>query len=190
MEDGSADISANPAASESSSRHNGNGAKAAPARGRVRRGPAAAARKEAADKGRRKTGPKKRAGGAIASPREQTEAGPRSAEMATQYRKLEEMENIAATKKPSAGKDTAAPTKKPAESVRELVAPHEWESMLNAFDESGVTVTSEYKSAPGEIEIDAEDLWERLSSTRWLKEQNTKDSGEDDPSNKTTVANR
>jgi len=179
-------------AQESARRSEAKERRATPARkGKARREPVIVERRE---KQRRKAAPKKMAGGAIAYRREQSaKDGSKNPELMTQYRKLEEMDELAATKKriaPSApGKDRES-GEKPAEPVRELVAPHEWDAMLNAFEENGVTVTSEYKSAPGELEIDSEGLWERLSSTRWLKEPNGgKDSGADS-SNKTTVANR
>jgi hypothetical protein len=140
------------------------------------------------------------AGGEIASPGQQVasvEAGGPKPELQKQYRKLEQMEKIASKKKKSSvgtANGAATPTHQP---VQELVAPHEWDMMLNAFEENGVTPTSQPVPAPGQIEIDSEDLWEKLSSTRWLKEPRPGSSthssssvSPDDPSNKTTVANR
>lgn len=43
----------------------------------------------------------------------------------------------------------------------ELIADHEWESLLHTFEYEADELS------PGDAESD--DLWERLSSTRWLK---------------------
>lgn len=59
----------------------------------------------------------------------------------------------------------------------ELVADHEWESMLHTFEPE----TDELSPGAGGAESD--DLWERLSSTRWLKSSAPRDadfSGSDD----------
>ena len=73
----------------------------------------------------------------------------------------------------------------------ELVKPDEFEALLNSFDDLGpVPVQSD--QAACEIQIETEDLWEKLSSTRWLKEREKPEerSENDDLSNKSTVARR
>jgi hypothetical protein len=60
-----------------------------------------------------------------------------------------------------------APSK--AAPVKELIAPHEWAALLNSFENEPEGSTRQ-TSATGEIEIESEDLWEKLSSTRWLKQ--------------------
>ena len=71
---------------------------------------------------------------------------------------------------------------------QELVAPHEWASLLNAPEnESEETTVGIPGIVEGEelSELDAADeLWERLSSTRWIKDP------PQDIHNHTTVANR
>lgn len=66
---------------------------------------------------------------------------------------------------------------------QELIAPHEWASLLNAPENE--TEDTYIGSPDGLAELDAADeLWERLSSTRWIKEP------KEDFHNSTTVANR
>ena len=73
---------------------------------------------------------------------------------------------------------------------QELIAPHEWAALLNAPEnESEETTLGIPGIVDGEIEaaheLDAADeLWERLSSTRWIKEP------PQDIYNHVTVANR
>jgi hypothetical protein len=172
-----------PAASAASS--NGNGQKPVSKTGSPQRKPRA-----------QKKAVKSDAGGEIASPRQQAGAGGPKPEMQKQYRKLEQMEKITTKRKKTSDiPDGVRPSSQPA--VQELVAPHEWDMMLHAFEENGVTPTSQPRPAPGQIEIDSEDLWEKLSSTRWLKahkpgasSRSSTSASPDDPSNKTTVANR
>ena len=55
---------------------------------------------------------------------------------------------------------------KPARPVQELVAPHEWDALVQH------TFENEHLSAPqrrGKAEESHDELWERLTSTRWLK---------------------
>jgi len=70
----------------------------------------------------------------------------------------------------------------------ELVADHEWEAMLHTFE----TETDELSPGAGGPESD--DLWERLSSTRWLKssaprdfDSDRSDDSETTPSSETKV---
>ena len=67
-------------------------------------------------------------------------------------------------------RSTVTQRRAPAE---ELIAPHEWDAMLNSFE--GDTATPpDAPRLPGEYD---EELWERLSSTRWLKMPSRKLSG-------------
>ncbi len=70
---------------------------------------------------------------------------------------------------------------------QELVAPHEWASMLNApeneSEEPAVSVPGVVSEEANELDA-ADELWERLSSTRWIKDP------PNDIYNHTTVANR
>jgi hypothetical protein len=68
---------------------------------------------------------------------------------------------------------------------QELIAPHEWATMLNApenefADSSGAPIPE----APY-TEVMSDDLWERLSSTRWIKL-----APEHDLHNRSTIVNR
>jgi hypothetical protein len=70
---------------------------------------------------------------------------------------------------------------------QELVAPHEWATLLNApenefSDLAGAPVPE--AQAP-QAEAATDDLWERLSSTRWIKV-----APEHDLHNRSTIANR
>ena len=51
----------------------------------------------------------------------------------------------------------------------ELVAEHEWESMLHTFEPEADELS------PGTGGAASDDLWERLSSTRWLKSTSPRD---------------
>lgn|GEM_PF-5784686 len=51
---------------------------------------------------------------------------------------------------------------RPQATPQELVAPHEWEALLYNFENEAVA------EAPMEV-AEVEDIWERLSSTRWIK---------------------
>ncbi len=66
---------------------------------------------------------------------------------------------------------------------QELVAPHEWASLLNNI-ESDPNDTQLGGAVMGEVELASDDLWERLSSTRWIK------APREDFHNDTTVRNR
>ncbi|HYG77232.1 MAG TPA: hypothetical protein VEK08_19665 [Planctomycetota bacterium] len=69
--------------------------------------------------------------------------------------------------------------------TEELFDPQEWESLLNAFDnETAAAATSTVRQAEHEIELSEDDLWERLSSTRWLRAKN------EDTDSASTVAQR
>ncbi len=64
----------------------------------------------------------------------------------------------------------------------ELVADHEWESMLHTFEPEADELS------PGAGGAESDDLWERLSTTRWLKSSNPRDSDfETTPSSETKV---
>ena len=51
----------------------------------------------------------------------------------------------------------------------ELVADHEWESMLHTFEPEADELS------PGAGGAESDDLWERLSTTRWLKSSAPRD---------------
>lgn len=53
--------------------------------------------------------------------------------------------------------------------AEELFEPQEWESLLNSFESETQAAAAPAKTN-GEIELSSDDLWERLSSTRWLRE--------------------
>jgi hypothetical protein len=69
---------------------------------------------------------------------------------------------------------------------QELVAPHEWATLLKSPDNEAADIAS---GAPipevPHTEAASDDLWERLSSTRWIKV-----APEHDLHNRSTVANR
>jgi hypothetical protein len=79
--------------------------------------------------------------------------------------------------------DVAPVTRKSAPIKQELIAPHEWASLLNNI-ESEPDDTHVGGEVLGEVELASDDLWERLSSTRWIKPPR------EDFHNDTTVANR
>lgn len=66
----------------------------------------------------------------------------------------------------------------------ELVADHEWESMLHTFEPEADEL------APGAGGAESDDLWERLSTTRWLKSSapNDADLSNSDDSETTSTA--
>lgn len=90
---------------------------------------------------------------------------------------------------PSSDSSTAGGRIAAATRQREFITPDEWEGLLNSFEDGSVPNSSvNVNSSPtGEIPVETEDLWEKLSSTRWLKSQPTDD---EDPANKSTIANR
>jgi hypothetical protein len=53
--------------------------------------------------------------------------------------------------------------------AQELFGPQEWDALLNSFENEPQSAAPAQKSE-GEIELSSDDLWERLSSTRWLRE--------------------
>lgn len=69
---------------------------------------------------------------------------------------------------------------------QELVAPHEWATLLHAPENDVADFASgaPLPEAP-QTEAASDDLWERLSSTRWIKV-----APEHDLHNRSTVANR
>ena len=94
------------------------------------------------------------------------------------------------TPQPSAGAPAADPSqpgssRKSSNSAvkQELVAPHEWASLLNNI-ESDPNDTQVGGAPLAEVELASDDLWERLSSTRWIK------APREDFHNDTTVRNR
>ena len=66
---------------------------------------------------------------------------------------------------------------------QELIAPHEWASLLNNI-ENHADETHVGGEVLGEVELFSDELWERLSSTRWIKPPR------EDFHNHTTVVNR
>ena len=57
----------------------------------------------------------------------------------------------------------------------ELVADHEWESMLHTFEPEADELS------PGTGGAESDDLWERLSTTRWLKSSAPRDEHDSTP---------
>ena len=53
--------------------------------------------------------------------------------------------------------------------AQELFGPQEWDALLNSLENDAQTASPSPRSE-GEIELSSDDLWERLSSTRWLRE--------------------
>jgi hypothetical protein len=145
---------------------------------------------------------KKAAGGKFATPSQQgapavlkpAKATTNPQQGAAEYRKLEQMKKITEKRSPlpgtgpSSDSSTAAGRIAAATRQREFITPDEWEGLLNSFEEGGIPNSSvNVNSNPtGEIPIETEDLWEKLDSTRWLKSQ----PDDEDPANKSTVANR
>ena len=81
------------------------------------------------------------------------------------------------------GIGASEPVRKSTPMKQELVAPHEWASLLNNI-ESESDETRVGGEVMGEVELVSDDLWERLSSTRWIKPPR------EDFHNDTTIANR
>jgi hypothetical protein len=144
---------------------------------------------------------KKAAGGKFATPGQQGAPAvlkpartPHQQQGAAQYRKLEQMKKITEKRtaipgSPSSDSSTAGGRIAAATRQREFITPDEWEGLLNSFEDGSVPNSSvNVNSSPtGEIPVETEDLWEKLSSTRWLKSQPADD---EDPANKSTIANR
>jgi len=78
------------------------------------------------------------------------------------------------------------PARKSAPIKQELIAPHEWASLLNNIENPPGQSDETHVGGEvlGEVELVSDDLWERLSSTRWIKPPR------EDFHNHTTVANR
>lgn len=72
-------------------------------------------------------------------------------------------------------------------STQELIAPHEFQSLLNSFENENSNTDGRVNSKEAiETQISSDALWERLSSTRWLKSRPKND----DIGNRSTVAQR
>ncbi len=71
------------------------------------------------------------------------------------------------------------------EARKELVSPDEWDALLHSFESDGATATSTRDGTTGLMLDSSDDLWEKLSSTRWLKDRQS-----EDVSTKSTVAQR
>jgi hypothetical protein len=77
-------------------------------------------------------------------------------------------------RKPVEMKNTTANQNLTAQSSRveahteELFNPQEWEALLNSF-ENDASVQESSRSSELAVELSTEDLWERLSSTRWIR---------------------
>ena len=71
--------------------------------------------------------------------------------------------------------------------TQELIAPHEWQALLNSFENESAGPDGRMNSPTSVESQNASDvLWERLSSTRWLKVRPNTDS----VGNRSTVAQR
>lgn len=111
------------------------------------------------------TGQKHQAGDAFASLRQQRRVKTaRKVNESGDERKPVEMKNIIEKQDASAA---TAPTK-PEEATEELFNPQEWEALLHSFEnEPSIGTVTRAQEPP--IELSTEDLWERLSSTRWIR---------------------
>jgi hypothetical protein len=67
---------------------------------------------------------------------------------------------------------------------QELIAPHEWAALLNTPESESDETYVGAPEALSELNAETDDLWERLSSTRWIKEPR------EDIHNHTTVVKR
>lgn len=128
---------------------------------------------------------KSKAGGKIAPSGQQRQAGSADISESTEgatARNTVEMKNMTENSN-QVGVQAATQLRRAA--TEELFDPQEWESLLNAFDnETAAAATSTVRQAEHEIELSEDDLWERLSSTRWLRAKN------EDTDSASTVAQR
>ena len=73
----------------------------------------------------------------------------------------------------------------PEKSVKqELIAPHEWAALLNTPESESEETYVGTPEIAADLNAETDDLWERLSSTRWIKEPR------EDFHNSTTVIKR
>jgi len=111
---------------------------------------------------------KRKAGGKIALNGQQRQSIPATNPVGAnnEERKMTEMKNTVENSQ------LEAPAKKQSRPVHteQLFDPQEWESLLNSFEtEASSATTASQQKSENEIELSSDDLWERLSSTRWLR---------------------
>jgi len=71
------------------------------------------------------------------------------------------------------GVDTLPENTAPQPATRDLMPPNEWAALLRSIESEVAPAKAD------EVEVAANDLWEKLSSTRWLKEPPTEDEDEE-----------
>ena len=112
---------------------------------------------------------KMKAGGGIARVAKHRSAKPgESAGDQGTERKAVDMKNALENSTRNALPQTAVET--PRAGAQELFEVEEWEGLLNSF-EDGPSESPAAATNDGEIALGSDELWERLSSTRWLRER-------------------
>ena len=113
------------------------------------------------------TGEKKQAGDAFAGLRHQrrVKSAQKTETSNEQERKTADMKNTVEKQDASA---TTVRTTSAESTSQELFDPQEWEALLNSFENDAAVEQSARASEPP-VELSSEDLWERLSSTRWIR---------------------
>jgi hypothetical protein len=113
------------------------------------------------------TGQKKQGGDAFASLRHQrrVKTAKKADELDGQERKPADMKN---TVEKQAASATTLNTQTAQSDSEELFNPQEWEALLNSFENDAAAGSSTRATEPP-VELSSDDLWERLSSTRWIR---------------------